>query len=155
MKINIVAFGGVSLVVVIALVFAFVIVKPVLAQVDATSTEAVTASIETPADATTTDTVTDIETVSPAPEVTSSDAETSAPSDISPPAEPSSVAPTEAPPTGLTEVHIIGTKYVDYFTDGTTVTAYPGDPEIDAHLAEKDAPIPMHEGLTWVHTTGG
>ena len=51
-------------------------------------------------------------------------------------------------------MHIIGTKYVDYFTDGTTVTSYPGDPQIDGHLAEPNAPIPSHEGLTWIHTGG-
>jgi len=52
-------------------------------------------------------------------------------------------------------VHIIGTKYTDYFTDGTNITAFPGDPQIDAHLSERDAPIPTHQGLTWDHTTGG
>ena len=51
-------------------------------------------------------------------------------------------------------VHIIGTKYIDYFTDGTNMYTFPGDPEIHAHIAEKDAPIPTHEGLTWVHSTG-
>jgi hypothetical protein len=65
------------------------------------------------------------------------DAETATPSAATSPTEASSVTPTEPPLEGLTEVHIIGTKYVDYFTDGTTVTAYPGDPEIAAHFAEK------------------
>lgn len=54
----------------------------------------------------------------------------------------------------LTWVHIIGTKYIDYFTDGTNVYTFPGDPEIHAHIAEKDAPIPTRTGLTWVHSTG-
>jgi hypothetical protein len=58
------------------------------------------------------------------------------------------------PPTGLTEVHIIGTKYIDYFTDGINTYTFPGDPQIHAHFAEKDAPIPKHDGLTWVHSTG-
>jgi hypothetical protein len=52
-------------------------------------------------------------------------------------------------------VHIIGTKYTDYFTDGTTVIAYPGDPKIDGNLDKPDAPIPSQPGMTWVHTTGG
>jgi hypothetical protein len=51
-------------------------------------------------------------------------------------------------------VHIIGTKYTDYFTDGTTITAHPGDPKVDSNLNAPNAPIPTHEGLTWVHTTG-
>jgi hypothetical protein len=53
----------------------------------------------------------------------------------------------------LTLVHIIGTKYTDYFTDGNTVMAYPGDPAIDANLSKRDALVPTHTGLTWVHTT--
>lgn len=61
----------------------------------------------------------------------------------------------EAPPADITEVHIIGIKYIDYFTEGTTaITSYPGDPDIDSHLSEPNAPIPTHEELTWVHTTG-
>jgi hypothetical protein len=60
----------------------------------------------------------------------------------------------EQPPAGLTEVHIIGTKYIDYFTDGTTVASYPGDPEIDSHFSEPNAPIPTREGLTWLRTIG-
>jgi hypothetical protein len=54
----------------------------------------------------------------------------------------------------MTEVHIIGIKYTDYFTDGTTTTSYPGDPDIDSHFSEANAAIPVHEGLTWVHTAG-
>ena len=64
------------------------------------------------------------------------------------------VTPVEPAPEGLTKVTIIGTKYVDYFTDGTSEFSFPGDPAIDAHLGEKDATIPTHEGLTWVHTSG-
>ena len=58
------------------------------------------------------------------------------------------------PPIGLTEVRIIGTKYTDYFTDGINTYTFPGDPQIHARIADKDAPIPKHEGLTWVHSTG-
>lgn len=58
------------------------------------------------------------------------------------------------PPIGLTEVRIIGTKYTDYFTEGINTYTFPGDPQIHARIADKDAPIPKHEGLTWVHSTG-
>jgi hypothetical protein len=76
-------------------------------------------------------------------------------SETSTQAEPDATTPpAETAPAGLTEVHIIGMKYVDYFTDGTNTYTFPGDPEIHAHIAEKDAPIPTHEGLTWVHSTG-
>jgi hypothetical protein len=70
-----------------------------------------------------------------------------------------------SPPAGLTalaapetfastEVHIIGTKYVDYFADGSTTIAVPGDPKISANLDKPNTPIPTHAGMTWVHTIG-
>jgi hypothetical protein len=70
------------------------------------------------------------------------------------PNEGALVTPSEPAPQGLSLVHIIGTKCTDYFTDGTTETSYPGGPAIDANLGKRDAPIPTHDGLTWVHTTG-
>src|SRR5262249_24065277 len=60
----------------------------------------------------------------------------------------------EPPPAGLTEVHIIGTKYIDYFTDGSTTIAVPRDPTFNGNLDKPDAPIPTHAGMTWVHTIG-
>lgn len=54
----------------------------------------------------------------------------------------------------LREVHIIGTKYTDYFTDGSTVFSFPGDPEIAKNFDKPNAPQPSHEGLMWVQTTG-
>ena len=66
---------------------------------------------------------------------------------------PSTPPANENAPTGLKLVHIIGTKYVDSFTDGTTVTSYPGDADIDANLSKPNASIPTHDGLTWVQTT--
>jgi hypothetical protein len=65
--------------------------------------------------------------------------------------ESTSSAP-DASAQSLTEVHIIGKKYVDYFTDGTTLTSFLGDPKIDSNLDQPNAPIPAHEGLTWDHT---
>ena len=47
-------------------------------------------------------------------------------------------------------VHVVGSKYVDFFTDGTTIFSFPGDPSIDANLNKPNAPIPTHAGLTWV-----
>ena len=60
----------------------------------------------------------------------------------------------ETPPEGFMEVYIIGMQYTDYFTDGTNTYEFAGDPEIHAHIVEKDAPIPTHEGLTWVKSHG-
>jgi hypothetical protein len=128
------------------------------AQVDATSSDAVATSSEsaTPTYATadtTTDATHDTEIVVPSTEATSSDAEAAVSSEESAP-EFNSVTLIEPAPEDLTEVHIIGTKYIDYFTDGTTVTEYPGDPTMDSNFDKPDAPIPTHEGLAWVHTIG-
>lgn len=60
----------------------------------------------------------------------------------------------EPAPAGLQLVRIIGAKYVDYFTDGTTITSYPGDSKIDSNFDKSGAPIPAREGLTWLNSTG-
>jgi hypothetical protein len=49
-------------------------------------------------------------------------------------------------------VHINGTGYTDYFTDGTKTVSFPGDPAIDANLAKANAQTPQHAGLRWVGT---
>src|SRR3989344_8701858 len=154
--------NSISLTVIGSLFFAIVVgvltFQQVAAQV-ATSTEEIVATssesiIPPPIDAVAATTTTDAETVIAA-EPPQSDTETATSTATSSPTESSSVTSTNPPPEGLTEVHIIGKKYIDHFTDGTTVTSYPGDPEIDSHLAEKNAPIPMREGLTWKYTVGG
>jgi hypothetical protein len=67
---------------------------------------------------------------------------------------PADLAPASEP-VALTVAHIIGTKYIDYCTDGTKVTAYPGDPEVDANLNKPDATTPKcPDGMTWDHTAG-
>ena len=96
---------------------------------------------------------TETSSTSTEPTSTDIDATGTAPSDTTSTSSSSTPA-AESAPQDLTLVHIIGTKYIDYFTDGTNTYTFPGDPEIHAHIAEKDAPIPTHEGLTWVHSTG-
>jgi hypothetical protein len=51
-------------------------------------------------------------------------------------------------------VHVVGTKYVDYFTDGSKTYSFPGNPDIDSNLNKPNAPIPSHGTLTWVSTSG-
>jgi hypothetical protein len=51
-------------------------------------------------------------------------------------------------------VHVVGTKYIDYFTDGTKTYSFPGNPDIDANLNKPNAPIPTHFNLQWVSTSG-
>ena len=50
-------------------------------------------------------------------------------------------------------VHVVGSKYIDYFTDGTKTYSFPGN-DIDSNLNKPNAPIPSHAGLTWVSTSG-
>jgi hypothetical protein len=170
----------ITLISIVLAVAAFLIVNPVLAQEDASSTapaddsstttdttlgESTSTQSDTAiSEATTSDSSTDaaIETTE-----TSSDKSTSGADDSSSATDTSttpaadsasdtsgSKTPAEQPPVGLTEVHIIGMKYIDYFTDGATTVEFPGDPDIDSHLSEKDAPIPTREGLTWRQTIG-
>jgi hypothetical protein len=141
--------GALGLIAIAVLVVGFVIVQPVLAQEEATPSDPAVESVA-PVDTVSSSTSSEgseASVATPTVEGASTSAVTNDP-------PPSSAAQSEPPPADLTEVHIIGTKYVDYFTDGTTVRAFPGDPEIDDHFSEKDAPIPTHEGLTWDHSTG-
>lgn len=148
MKSNVATIASLSSFVVAIVLLAFVVVKPALAQVDATSSESVIEPIALVE-------ATDAPTTS-ASDVNDAVAESSEPAQESAPAleEAAPEASNEAPPEGLTEVHVIGTKYIDYFTDGTNTYTFPGDPEVHAHIAERDAAIPTHEGLTWVHSVG-
>jgi hypothetical protein len=152
MKTNAMSFSAVGLLAVAVLLFIGILKsQQAYAQVDATSSDIVATSSES------TTPTTDGASTSTAPSEDEAPSSTeSIPADTAPSAAttPSvSVAPTRTPPHGLTLVHVVGMKYTDYFTDGTTITSYPGDPNIDAHLSDKDAPIPTHQGLTWDHTT--
>jgi hypothetical protein len=39
--------------------------------------------------------------------------------------------------------------------NGSTTVSFAGDPGVDGNLSKPNAPIPTHEGMKWVHTTGG
>jgi hypothetical protein len=136
------------------------VVRPALALVDASSSPPTDDSSTTVSESTSTDAIVSDSASSTGaivPDLASSGNEVTATSTESSTSTDEQGAATpliQTPPAGLTEVHIIGTKYIDYFTDGTTVTSYPGDPAIDSHFSEPNAPIPTHEGLTWVHTVG-
>jgi hypothetical protein len=114
---------------------AIFVFRPVLALVDASSSPS---DLSTSTDLTATSSG-DIASASTTPVTSVTESTSSAP---------------DASAQGLPEVNIIGKKYVDYFTDGTTLTSFPGDPQIDSNLDKPNAPVPTHEGLTWVHTTG-
>jgi hypothetical protein len=157
---NVSTFSRIIILAVGLLIAGFLIVRPVLAQVETTSSTS-TPDVASLLSASTTDASTNAPTV----ESSSPDATTTAPAlgelgavaSTSPAATttaPSVSTPASEPPLlGFKEVHVIGTKYTDYFSDGTSVTSYPGDPEVDGNLNKRDAPIPTHAGLSWVHTS--
>jgi hypothetical protein len=164
MKSNTIAAAGImSLVVLVAALASVFEIRLASAQEDATSSTSVTADTTTTPSVIDTSTTTPIENsasttpASEAPSTPSDAATTSEESGAEAPSNPHMTwaAPIEAAPAGLKEVHIIGMKYTDYFTDGSTTIAVPGDPAIDSNFDKPDAPIPTHEGMTWVHTTGG
>jgi hypothetical protein len=154
MKTNIIAFSGIGLLVLLALAFASIFeIRLASAQVDATSSPPIdsTTTLPTLQASTSSTPIEDAASSTPATMPPNESASTTVAT-----SSPSTSAPTmEPPPQGLTLVHIVGTKYTDYFTDGTSTVSFPGDPAIDSHFSEPNAPIPTHEGLTWVHTTGG
>jgi hypothetical protein len=154
MKSNIIAVGGIGLLVLFVGGFAGIFeIRLASAQVDATSSSPIDSTTTLPilqASTSSTpiaDAASSTPVATPANESASTTVATSPSSTSTPAVEP--------PPQGLTLVHIVGTKYADYFTDGTTTLSFPGDPAIDSHFSEPNAPIPTHEGMTWVHTTGG
>jgi hypothetical protein len=132
MKTNTVSFSVSGILVIAALlVIGSLKIQQAHAQVDATSSDIVATSSDS------TNRITDAiaplvlgESTSTAPSADAAPSSTeSTPADTSPSAAatPSvSVVPTETPPGGLTLVHIMGTKYIDYFTDGTTITSLRG-----------------------------
>ena len=165
MKTNIIAPVGIGLIAFFALASAAIFeIRVVSAQVDATSSlPSSTDATNTLPDlvaSTSTALIADIASSSPAA-TPASDATTtigtvdSASATVATSVLSTSTPAIEPPPKGLAKVHIIGTKYTDYFTDGKTVTAFPGDPAIDSHFDVPNAPIPTHGGLTWDHTSGG
>jgi hypothetical protein len=134
------SFAAVGLIFAVLGIFVF---RPVLALVDATSSLS-EISTSFPSEVSTS---TDIIATSSADAITS-DSTTPAAT----PPESTSTPWSESSAQTLIEVHIIGKKYVDYFTDGTTLTSLPGNSNMDANLDQPNAPIPTHEGLTWDHT---
>jgi hypothetical protein len=76
------------------------------------------------------------------------------PAQTQPPAQgQAQTQPSSGKPT-LKLVHVVGSKYVDYFTDGSKTYSFPGNPDIDSNLNKPNAPIPSHGNLKWVSTSG-
>ena len=147
MKNSVIAFSAASILVISIIIigtFKTGIVSALTATTtDATSTASDTSTASTsPSSASTPPTTDASSTPAALP------AETQAPAQSQAQSLPISGKPT------LKLVHVAGTKYIDYFTDGTKTYSFPGNPDIDSNLNKPNAPIPSHTGLTWVSTSG-
>src|SRR6266404_1700037 len=135
MKTNIIAVAGIGLLVLFVVGFASIFeIRLASAQVDATSsppssTDSTTTLPALQASKSST-LIEDAASSAPA----STPANDSASTTVATNSSSTSTPAIEPPPQGLTLVHIVGTKYTDYFTNGKTVTSYPGDPNIDSHF---------------------
>jgi hypothetical protein len=109
---------------------------------DATSTASDTTTASTSSASASTTPTTDANSTSVAP-----------PAQTQTPDQSQAQSPSSGKPT-LKLVHVVGTKFIDYFTDGTKTYSFPGNPDIDSNLNKPNAPIPTHGNLTWVSTSG-
>jgi hypothetical protein len=147
MKANVTAFSAASILV-ISLIIIGTFKTGIVSALTGTTTDATsTVSDTSPASSTPlsadTATATDASSTSVTPPTqTESPAQTQAQS------QPISGKPT------LKLVHVVGTKYIDYFTDGAKTYSFPGNPDIDSNLNKPNAPIPSHGNLEWVSTSG-
>jgi hypothetical protein len=146
MKNSVIAFSAASVLltslIIIATFHTSIVSALAATTTDATSTVSDTTTASTSStSASSTTSATDASSTSPTPP-----AQTQAPAQSQPQAQPSKPA--------LKLVHVVGTKYIDYFTDGTKTYSFPGNPDIDSNLNKPNAPIPTHGNLTWVSTSG-
>ena len=148
MKNSIVAFSAAS-VLIISLIIIDTFKTGIVSALTATTTDATstTSDASTAANAPTTagSTITTADASSTFPTLP---AETQTPAQSQAQAQPTSDKP------ALKLVHVVGSKYVDYFTDGTKTYSFPGNLDIDSNLNKPNAPIPTHGNLQWVSTSG-
>jgi hypothetical protein len=119
----------------------------------------VSALTATTTDATTTESAPAAETMSSATSASTTPTTDASSTSVAPPAQTQAPAQNQAqsPSSGrssLKLVHVIGTKYIDYFTDGSKTYSFPGNSDIDSNLNKPNAPIPSHGSLEWVSTSG-
>jgi hypothetical protein len=149
MKTSTITFSAAS-VLVISLIIIATFKTGIVSALTATTTDATSTSSDT---ATASASSTSASSTPPATDASSTSvvppAETRTPDQFQAQSQPSNGAKP-----ALKLVHVVGTKYVDYFTDGTKAYSFPGSPDIDSNLNKPNAPIPSHAGLTWVSTSG-
>jgi hypothetical protein len=146
MKIRTIAFSAASVLLISLIIigtFKTGIVSALTATTpDATSTASDTTTASTSTSASSTPPATDASSTSVVP-----------PAQTQTPDQSQAQSPSSGKPT-LKLVHVVGTKYIDYFTDGTKTYSFPGNPDIDSNLNKPNAPIPSHGNLKWVSTSG-
>ena len=146
MKTSTIAFSAAS-VLLISLIIIGTFKTGIVSALTATTTDATsTASDTTTATTSSTSASSTTSTTDASSTPASSPAQTQAPAQSQAQAQPSK-------PT-LKLVHVVGTKYIDYFTDGTKSYSFPGNQDINSNLNKPNAPIPTHGNLTWVSTSG-
>jgi hypothetical protein len=148
MKIRTIAFSAAS-VLLISLIIIGTFKTGIVSALTATTTDATSTASDTTS-ASTSSALTSSTT--PATDASSTSAtlpaQTQAPAQSQAQTQPSSSKPT------LKLVHVVGSKFIDYFTDGKKTYSFPGNPDIDSNLNKPNAPIPTHGNLQWVSTSG-
>ena len=134
MKTHIITFSGASVLLISLIIFG-IFKTGIVAALSATTTDA-------------TSTVPDTTTAS-----TSSTSASSTPPSTdasSTPATPPAQSHAQSQPSNgakptLKLVHVVGSKYIDYFTDGTKTYSFPGNPDIDANLNKPSSHVGLHQ----------
>ena len=147
MKTTTIAFSVAS-VLIISLIIIGTFKTGLAAALTATTTDATSTASDTTTASTS---LTSASSTSPALDASSTPA--------TPPAQAHAPAQSQAqsPSSGMSSlklVHVVGSKYIDYFTDGTKSYSFPGNPDIDSNLNKPSAPVPTHGNLKWVSTSG-
>ena len=146
MKTNTIAFSAAS-VLLISLFIIATFKTGIVSALTATTTDATSTTPDTTAASTSSTSA----STTPATDASSTPA--TSPAQTQTPDQSQARSPSSGKPT-LKLVHVVGTKYVDYFTDGTKTYSFPGDPKIDGNLNKPNALIPSHSNLKWVSTSG-
>ena len=141
MKNSVIAFSAAS-VLLISLIIIGTFKTGIVSALTATTTDATSTASDTTTASTSS---TSASSTPPATDASSTSA--TPPAQTQAPAQSQAQSLPSSKPT-LKLVHVVGTKYVDYFTDGTKTYSFPGNPDIDSNLNKPNAPIPSHGNLT-------
>jgi hypothetical protein len=139
MKTNIITFSAASVLVISLIVFV-IFHTGIVSALTATTTDATS----TTSDTTTASTSSASASTTPATDASSTSS--TPPDQAQTPDQSQAQSQPSSKPT-LKLVHVVSTKYIDYFTDGTKTYSFPGNPDIDSNLNKPNAPIPSHVGL--------